>query len=71
MRYPGGESYLDVAARIYPFLDEIRQRFAEKTVLLVSHGSACRVIRSYFCEMTDEAFYAYSQPNGGVEEYEI
>ncbi len=71
LRYPGGESYLDVAARIYPFLDEIRQRFAEKTVLLVSHGSACRVIRSYFCEMADEEFYAYSQPNGGVEEYEI
>lgn len=71
LKYPGGESYLDVAARIYAFLDEIKQRYAEKTVLLVSHGSACRVIRSYFAEMTDEEFYSYSQPNGSVEEYNL
>ena len=71
LRYPNGESYLDVAARIYPFLDEVRARFAGKRVCLVSHGSACRVIRSYFVEMTDEEFYSYSQPNGSVEEYEL
>ena len=71
LKYPNGESYLDVAARIYPFLDEIRARFAGKTVCFVSHGSACRVIRSYFMEMTDEEFYSYSQPNGAVEEYEL
>ncbi len=70
LKYPNGESYLDVAARIYPLLDELTARFAGKTVCLVSHGSACRVIRSYFLEMSDEEFYSYSQPNGAVEEYE-
>ncbi len=70
LKYPNGESYLDVAARIFPLLDEIRTRFAGKTVCLVSHGSACRVIRSYFLEMSDEEFYSYSQPNGTAEEYE-
>ena len=71
LKYPNGESYLDVAARTYPFLDEVRARFAGKTLCLVSHGSACRVIRSYFVEMTDAEFYSYSQPNGAVEEYEL
>ena len=71
LKYPNGESYLDVAARIYPFLGKIGARFAGKTVCLVSHGSACRVIRAYFKEMTDGEFYAYSQPNGSVEEYEL
>lgn len=30
-----------------------------------------RVIHAYFKEMTDGEFYAYSQPNGAVEEYGI
>lgn len=70
VKYPGGESYLELAARVYAFLGEIAQRFAEKTVCIVSHGSACRIIRTYFREMTDAEFYAYSQPPGTVEEYE-
>lgn len=70
MKYPNGESNLEVAARIYAFLNEIALKYAQKTVVLVSHGSACRLIRSYFVPMTDEEFYAYSQPNGSVERYE-
>ena len=70
LKYPNGESNLEVAARIYSLLDELRTRDAEN-ILLVSHGSACRIIRSYFVEMTDEEFYAYSQPNGSIVEYEF
>ena len=71
LRYPNGESYLDVAARIGSFLGELQEKYADKTPLLVSHGSACRVLRAYLLPMTDEEFYAYSQPNGAVEEYEL
>lgn len=71
VKYPSGESNLQVAARIYPFLDELREKYAEKRVLLVSHGSACRIIRTYFRNMTDEEFYSYSHRNGAIEEYEI
>ena len=69
-RYPGGESNLDVAVRVYAFLQEVLAR-AEHDVALVSHGSACRIIRTYFKEMSDEEFYAYSQPPGSVEVYEV
>ncbi len=71
MRYPHGESNLEVAARVYPLLDELKKNCTEKDILLVTHGSVCRVIRSYFCALTDEEFYAYSQPNGTFEIYDF
>lgn len=71
VRYPGGESNLALAARVYALLGELKARYAEKTVCLVSHGSACRVIRTYFMDMTDEEFYAYSQPPASIEEYDL
>lgn len=70
LQYPRGESNLQVAARVYAFLGEVREKYAGKNIFIVSHGSACRIIRSYFKQMTDEEFYAYSQPNGTIEEYE-
>ena len=70
VKYPNGESNLQVAARIYAFLDEIKEKYAGKNVVIVSHGSVCRLIRSYFRDMTDEEFYTYSHRNGTIEEYE-
>ena len=70
-RYPNGESNLQVAARIYRFLDEATAKHADGNICIVSHGSACRLIRTYFKDMTDEEFYAYSHPNGTIEEYEL
>lgn len=70
-RYPGGESMFDVAARIYSILDEIREKYAGKTVLLVCHGAVCRVIRSYFEDMTNEEYVAYMEVNTGLREYNI
>ena len=70
IKYPNGESNLQVAARIYSFLDEIKAKYAEKTVVIVSHGSVCRLIRTYFKDMTDEEFFAYSHRNAAIEEYE-
>ena len=62
---------LDVhGGRVVKGVNFVNLRDAEN-VLLVSHGSACRIIRSYFVEMTDEEFYAYSQPNGSIVEYEF
>lgn len=71
VKYPNGESNLQVAARVYGFLDEITDNHDGKNILIVSHGSVCRIIRTYFTDMTDEQFYAYSHRNGTIEEYEI
>ena len=71
VKYPNGESNLQVAARIFRFLDEIKEQYSGKNILIVSHGSVCRIIRTYFLDMTDEEFYSYSHRSGAIEEYEF
>lgn len=71
VKYPNGESNLQVAARIYRFLDEVKEKYSDKNIFIVSHGSVCRIIRTYFLDMTDEEFYSFSHRNGTIEEYEF
>lgn len=68
-RYPEGESYFDVAARIYPFLEKLKIEYLDKTVLLITHGGVCRVINSFFINMGNEEFSTYVIPNCGFKEY--
>ena len=65
VRYPGGESYFDMAARVYPVVKEMEGRNA----LLVTHGGICRIIRSYFEDMGNEEFVTFSQGNCEVRMY--
>ena len=69
-RYPGGESYLDVAARVYPFLDSLRGTGYER-VLLVTHGGICRIIVNRFSQMDDESFARFTMRNCEVREFEL
>ena len=68
-RYPGGESFLDVAARVYPFISSLMEdsSLQDKTVLITSHGGICRVITSYFRDMENEEFVSFAMPNCGYE----
>lgn len=69
--YPGGgESMMQVAARTYPLIDELRRRYRGKSVLLVCHGSIARVIHTYFHNVTNEEFAAFRMDNGEVFAYE-
>ena len=70
-RYPGGESMMDVAYRVYSLLQEIKEKYAGKNVLLVCHGGVCRVIRTYFEDMTNEEYFHYSEGNAAVREYTL
>ena len=71
-RYPGGgESMMQLAARLYPLIDEVRAAGGPGNVLFVCHGGVCRVIHTYFVDMTNEEFVHYSAPNCQLEEYEL
>lgn len=70
-RYPGGESMMQVAARTYEFLDEIRRKYRGMNVLLVCHGGVARVMKTYFEDLTNEEFFHYSIENCGWLEYEL
>lgn len=64
-RYPDGESYFDLAARVFPLIKELDGANA----LLVTHGGICRMIRSYFEDMGNEEFVQFSQGNCEVRIY--
>ena len=71
VRYPGGESMMQLAGRVYPFLKELRREYPKENILLVCHGGICRVIRTYFVDMTNEEYFSYSPDNASVECYEL
>lgn len=66
--FEGGETMLQLAARIYSLIDEI-QRQPEKTYLLVAHNGISRVIQSYFYDMTNEEFAAFGIKNCEIVQY--
>ena len=70
-RYPQGESMMQLAGRVYGLLDEVKGKYADKTVLLVCHNGICRVIHSYFADMTNEEFATFSMENAALAQYEL
>ena len=56
---------------INSFLDDIRVRYADKTVLLACHNGICRAAYSYVHDMTNEEFMSYVVGNASVTVYEL
>ena len=70
-KFPGGESIVQVAHRAYNLLDEIKEKYDGKTILIVSHGGVCRVIDTYFNDRTNNEFFDFQLDNCGLKEYEL
>lgn len=70
-RYPNGESMMQVAYRIYGLIDEIKCEYKDKNILIISHGGVCRIINTYFKDMTNDEFFNYTIENAKLNEYEI
>ncbi|EWM53492.1 histidine phosphatase family protein [Ruminococcus flavefaciens] len=65
------ESLLQLSHRVYSAIDEIIAKYHDKTILIVSHGGVCRVIETYFNDMTTESFANWFMDNCGLIEYNI
>ena len=70
-RYPNGESMMQVAARVYPLLEELKGKYEDKNVLLLCHGGVCRVLKTYFQDMTNEEFFKYVLMNAKFEKFTL
>ena len=70
-RFPGGESAFDLAYRVYGLLYEIKEKYSDKTVLLVCHNCVSRMVRSFFVNMSAEEYGNYHAPNAQLVEYEL
>ena len=68
-RFDGGESMLQLAARIYALLDELRGQ--DGPVLLVAHNGIARVVQSYFHDMTNEQFALFGIANCKLRRYDF
>ena len=62
---------MQVAVRVYAFLEEIKKQYNGKNVLIISHGGVCRIIKTYFDDMTNEEFFQYGLPNCKLEAYRV
>ncbi|QHW31734.1 histidine phosphatase family protein [Paenibacillus rhizovicinus] len=69
-RLDGGESLLQVGYRVYGLIEETRARYGGQSVLFVTHGGICKVIHSYFNDLSNEAFHAFHAKNGAFQAYE-
>ncbi|NLP35450.1 MAG: histidine phosphatase family protein [Clostridiales bacterium] len=70
-KYPEGESYLQVAQRVYNFLDDVISKHHDKDILVVAHNGICRVINTYFNNIDNEDFATYTVQNCEIIKYRI
>ena len=70
-RFPEGESFLDVTARIYPFLRRIAAEYADENVLIIVHNGIGRVIHSFFEDLSNDEFRNFRMENCEVREYDM
>lgn len=69
-RYPGGESAMQLAFRVYSLLEELRLQSPMETFLLVAHNGICRVIHTYFYDLTNDEYFRFSLDNCELRRYE-
>ncbi len=70
-RYPGGESMMMLAHRVYSLLDELAVHSRSNTTLLVCHNGVCRAIHTYFHDLANEEYAQFSLENCGLLRYSL
>jgi len=54
-----GESLLQLAHRVYTAIEDVIKQYSNKNILIVAHGGVCRVIETYYRDMTIVDFSKY------------
>ncbi|MDO4458527.1 MAG: histidine phosphatase family protein [Clostridia bacterium] len=71
VKYPGGESQIQVAARGYNLIDELREKYPNRNIQLICHGGVCRILSTYFTDTDNDAFWRWSAQNCCLLEFDI
>lgn len=71
VKMPGGESVLQLSHRVYSLLDEIISKYSGQNILLVCHGGVCRIIETYFRDLTTEQYSNFFMGNCELREYTV
>lgn len=69
----GLETLPELFNRVHSFLDEIKIKYKDKNILLVTHGAVARTIQFYFEEMPEDGMLlnVSGQKNCEIKEYEM
>lgn len=71
-RIDGLETIQELFDRVANFLDEIKEKYKNKNILLVTHGGVARGIYFYFHEIPEDGMLELFGPdNCGVKEYKL
>ena len=72
-QYEDAESVGELFNRVDGFLKQVKEKYEDKTVLLVTHGGVCVPIRAYFEGIPDgtEELIGLGLENCEVKEYEL
>jgi valyl-tRNA synthetase len=63
----GIESFDSLKGRVFEFLDEIKQKYPDKKVFVVTHGDVLRSMQGYNKDYTDEEIYNLTYPKTGEQ----
>ena len=67
----GLETIQELFKRVDSFLDEIKEKYNDKNVLLVTHGGTCRAINAYFNGISEEGIVVSAKiKNCEIREYQ-
>lgn len=67
LRIENVEPIVDCCNKVWGFLDEVKEKYQDKNVLLVTHGGTAKVINSYFKGICEDG----SLPEAGFQNCEI
>jgi broad specificity phosphatase PhoE len=67
------ETLPELFNRVHLFLDEIKIKYDDKSILLVTHGAVARAIQFYFEEIPEDGMLLKiaGQKNCEIKEYEL
>src|SRR6056297_126681 len=57
------ESFFDLKKRIFDFLDEVKEKYQDKNVLVVAHGDSIRVAGGYERGLSDKEIFELGYPD--------
>ena len=66
VRFPGGESFADLRARVLAAIVAIRERHAGEAAAVVAHGGVVRVVLADALGLADDAVFRLDQAYGGL-----
>ncbi len=69
---PQGETIKQVQERVFEGINELKQKYQGKNILLITHAFIAKVINKYFHpDLSEEDFFKYVLPLAGIAKYEI